>query len=156
MGLGLAAGALSVLALLGAVGLVVVYTGAYNVSATEEHASFTRWAFDTTFHNSVGRRADDVLPPEVATLAMLAAGPSAYRTMCQHGAPGVADRLLLAAGPVRVTVTPDPGEGTEGRDGLRRRAADMVFEVGESLRVGCRGYLGCGTRPTGPAGASSG
>ena len=51
--------ALGVLALLGAVGLVTVYTGAYNVAATEEHASFTRWAFDTTFHNSVGRRAAD-------------------------------------------------------------------------------------------------
>lgn len=68
----------------------------------------------------------------------------------------MADRLLLAAGPARMTVTLDPREGTEDRDGIRRRQAEMVFDVGESLKVGYRGYLGCGTRPTGPAGASSG
>lgn len=99
VGLGVTAGALGVLALLGAVGLVVVYAGAYNVAATEEHAAFTRWAFDTTFHNSVERRADDILPPEALTPAMLAAGASTYKAMCQHchAGPGV-ERAAWAGG----------------------------------------------------------
>ncbi len=42
IGFGVIAGATGVLALLGVAGLLVVYTGAYNVAATEEHASFTR------------------------------------------------------------------------------------------------------------------
>lgn len=72
------------------------------------------------------------------------------------GAPAPSGALLLAAGPIRMTILPEPEEGAEGRNGLRRREADMVFEVGESLRVGYRGYLGCGPMPTGPGGASSG
>ncbi len=64
--------------------------------------------------------------------------------------PGGADSLRLAAGPIRIAVTPDRGEGAEEGDGARRREADMVFEVGESLRAGYRGYLRCGTQPTGP------
>ncbi|MFC4172745.1 c-type cytochrome [Microvirga sp. GCM10011540] len=98
-GLGIAAGALGVLALLGVAGLVVVYTGAYNVAATEEHASFTRWAFDTTFHNSVERRADDVVAPANFTPDMIAAGATAYKSMCQHchAGPGV-ERSEWASG----------------------------------------------------------
>ncbi|WP_230532411.1 c-type cytochrome [Microvirga roseola] len=99
MSIGIAAGAGVVLAVLGVIGLVVVYTGAYNVAATEEHASFTRWAFDTTFHNSVERQADDVLAPADITPAMIAAGATAYKSMCQHchAGPGV-DRAEWANG----------------------------------------------------------
>lgn len=60
------------------------------------------------------------------------------------------ERLRLAAGPIRIVLTPDAGERAEQGSGARREA-DMVFEVGESLRVGYRGYLGC----TSEAGAGS-
>jgi hypothetical protein len=50
---GVAAGVLGTLGMIVVVGLIVAYTGAFNVAATEEHASITRWAFDTTFRNSV-------------------------------------------------------------------------------------------------------
>src|SRR5690606_15653083 len=63
---------------------IVVYTGAFNVAATEEHQSITRWAFDTTFHNSVELRAADVVAPDKITPGMVAAGASAYKSMCQH------------------------------------------------------------------------
>ena len=98
-GIGVVAGALAVLALLGLVGLFVVYTGAFNVAATEEHASFTRWAFDTTFHNSVERRADGIDPPDAITPAMVAAGAGAYQSTCQHchAGPGV-ERAEWASG----------------------------------------------------------
>lgn len=99
MALGMAAGAGGVLALLGIAGLVVVYAGAINVAATEEHTAFTRWAFDTTFHNSVRRRAEGIAAPQTAIPATLDAGASAYKAMCQHchGGPGV-ERAEWASG----------------------------------------------------------
>ncbi|MGG5889507.1 c-type cytochrome [Falsiroseomonas sp. HC035] len=86
--LGLIAGAAGVLVVLGATGLIIVYTGAYNVAATEEHAAVTRWAFDTTFHHSVERRAATFVPPDGLTPT---AGAAAYKAMCQHchAGPGV-------------------------------------------------------------------
>ena len=84
IGIGFAAGMLTTLVVLAAIGLIVVYTGAFNVAATEEHQSITRWAFDTTFHNSVELRAADVVAPAQITLAMVTAGASAYKSMCQH------------------------------------------------------------------------
>lgn len=73
------------------VGLSIVYGGLYNVAATEEHASFTRWTFDTTFRNSVENRAEDILAPEAVTPALVARGAETYKSSCQlcHGGPGV-------------------------------------------------------------------
>lgn len=88
---GLIAGVLGVIAVAGAIGLYVVYTGAYNIAATEEHASFTRWAFDTTFHNSIERRAADIAAPADLAPSAVAAGAAEYKSMCQHchAGPGV-------------------------------------------------------------------
>lgn len=97
--LGLAAGALAVVALLGVAGLIVVYSGAYNVAATEDHTSFVRWAFDTTFHSSVERRAPEPKEPAAITQEALAAGAKDYRSMCEHchAGPG-AERASWASG----------------------------------------------------------
>lgn len=91
LGLGMAVGMLAMLALAGAAGLVVAYTGAYNVAATEEHASLVRWAFDTTFRNSVARRAGEAGEPATISADMLAKGAGHYKAMCQHchAGPGV-------------------------------------------------------------------
>jgi mono/diheme cytochrome c family protein len=95
----MAIGALGLLAVAGIAGLIIVYTGAYNVAATEQHMSFTRWAFDTTMHQSIERRAEEVTPVDNITPAMLSAGASAYKSMCQqcHAGPGV-EREQWAAG----------------------------------------------------------
>lgn len=87
-GLGVAAGALGVVLLAAVVGLIVVYTGAYNVAATEEHSSFGRWAFDTTFHRSITARAADTEPPSNLA-AMVEQGATEYKEMCQHCHGGV-------------------------------------------------------------------
>lgn len=89
--LGVAGGAVGVLLILAVIGLVVVYTGAYNVAATEEHSSLGRWAFDTTFHRSVQARSADLQPPSDLA-AMTTRGAGEYKEMCQHchGGPGVA------------------------------------------------------------------
>ena len=83
-GLGVVAGVLGTFVVLAVICLIVVYTGAFNVAATAEHQSITRWAFDTTFHNSVELRAADVVAPEKISPAMVTAGASAYKSMCQH------------------------------------------------------------------------
>ena len=99
IGLAAAAGMVGTLALLGIVGLLIVYTGAFNVAATEEHASFTRWAFDTTFHNSVESRAADTEVPEDVAPDMIETGARSYKSMCQHchAGPGV-ERSPWASG----------------------------------------------------------
>lgn len=98
-GLFLAAGVIGTFVVLAIIGLVVVYTGSYNIAATEEHVSITRWAFDTTFRNSVERRADDLPVPERVTPEMMLAGASLYKATCQncHAGPGV-ERAEWASG----------------------------------------------------------
>ena len=81
------------------VGLTVVYTGAYNIAATEEHTSLFRWTFDTTFRNSVRRQAAEISAPKNVSPQMISAGASDYKQMCQqcHSGPGV-ERAEWASG----------------------------------------------------------
>lgn len=82
--IGAAAGALALIAVAFAVGLLVAYGGLYNVAATEQHTAFGRWALDTTFHSSVRRQAASLEPPAELTPAQIRAGASAYKSMCEH------------------------------------------------------------------------
>ena len=82
--LAVAAGAGGLLILIAVIGLTVAYTGTYNIAATEEHTSLVRWAFDTTFHNSVHRHAADLTAPKTFTEAEIAAGAREYQAMCEH------------------------------------------------------------------------
>lgn len=88
-GAGLAAGILGTLLALAAIGLIVVYTGAYNVAATDGHTPLARWAFDTTMKNSVRSRAAGLEAPEF-TPAGLRAGAREFAEYCVHchGGPG--------------------------------------------------------------------
>lgn len=70
--------------------LGVVYTGAYNVAATEPHADAVRWTLDTTVRRSVTRRSDGAGIPEAPSQDLLATGAGHYAESCVHchGAPG--------------------------------------------------------------------
>lgn len=70
--------------------LILIYAGAYNVSAAVGHTAFGRWALDTMMHNSVRARAD-ATAPEQFSHQMITAGAGEYKAMCQHchGGPGV-------------------------------------------------------------------
>lgn len=50
-----------------------------------------------------------------------------------------AGATVLAADPIRVSIRPV----ADGREAEGRQEAEMIFEIGEQLRVGYRGYLGC-------------
>lgn len=127
--LGVVGGGLGALVLLGVIGLSVVYTGAYNIAATEEHTSLTRWAFDTTFRNSVERQAADVAVPDRITPDMVAAGASSYKTMCQHchAGPGV-ERAKWASG-----MRPRPPHLTERASGYRPQEVFWLVKHGARM-----------------------
>lgn len=55
--------------------------------------------------------------------------------------------ISLAADPIRMTLTPDQRERTGERNNVRRREVTAIFEVGQTLRVGYRGYLDCTPEP---------
>jgi mono/diheme cytochrome c family protein len=88
---GVVTGVVGLLVVAAALAVTLVYTGAYNIAATEEHLSVTRWAFATTFSNSIERRSGDVVAPQRFTSAMVTAGAGKYGGTCVHchAAPGV-------------------------------------------------------------------
>ena len=71
-------------------GIAYVYSGGYNVAATEPHAPTVRWALDTSYQNSVQTRSDAIEAPADFAPEMVEAGGSRYAEMCAHchGAPG--------------------------------------------------------------------
>lgn len=95
---GVVVGGLGTIALLTAAALAVVWSGAYNVAATEPHTSPVRWMLDTALQRSVRQRAGDGAAVAMDD-ARLASGARAYRAMCQHchAAPGV-ERASWAEG----------------------------------------------------------
>lgn len=56
------------------------------------------------------------------------------------------DGLRMHSEPVRIVVQPDPRDPATAAVGARREAT-MIFEVGQSLRAGYRGYADCGHEP---------
>ncbi|MGJ3261883.1 MAG: c-type cytochrome [Salinarimonas sp.] len=99
MALGALAGIVGLVVVAAIVGLATVYGGLYNVAATEEHTSFTRWTLDTTLRNSVETRAEELGLPEAIPAALVARGAATYKASCQtcHGGPGV-ERAGWASG----------------------------------------------------------
>lgn len=87
---GIAAGTIGVLLLMLFVMLFIVYTGSYNVAASEDHRPFVRWMFTTNMHNAVSSGAAEITAPETFTDADVREGGSNYKSMCQHchGGPG--------------------------------------------------------------------
>ena len=74
-----------------ALGLVVMFTGVYNVAAVGSHSSLADWVLDTTMTNSVVHQAESVTVPADFDKIKLDEGAEHYAEMCIgcHGAPGV-------------------------------------------------------------------
>ena len=71
-------------------GLIFIFTGAYNVSAMEPDAGIIHWVLNTTSDRSVDVRSGDVKVPDLENPAMIKMGLSHYKEMCAecHRAPG--------------------------------------------------------------------
>lgn len=91
------------LMLLAGIALLVIYSGAYNIAATEGHSGIGRWVLETTMRNSVVVRAGDIEAPAGFTPAAVVTGGSEYKAMCEHchGGPNV-ERAGWARGIVPV------------------------------------------------------
>jgi mono/diheme cytochrome c family protein len=102
-------GALATIAVLVVAGLIFVYSGAYNVAATEDHTAIGRWLLNTAQHRSVAVRAGGMAPAPAFDSALVAHGFEHYRDMCVvcHGAPGV-ERGEFGQG-----ITPTPPDLSE-------------------------------------------
>ncbi|MDT8388667.1 MAG: cytochrome c [Thiogranum sp.] len=108
-GFGIAVGVAGILLIGLAIWLLVVYTGAYNVAATDPHADVVRWTFNTTKHHSIKGRASDITPPEQVSEKMVSEGARIYAETCAHchGEPGAEHE------PWASNMRPEPPELTE-------------------------------------------
>ncbi|KAA0679471.1 hypothetical protein [Roseomonas genomospecies 6] len=79
---------------------------------------------------------------ELASAEVASADPASA-----GGGIGQVEELALVAEPIRASIVPVPGEAAEIRVGMQRREANMVFEAGQDLRIGYRGYLECLPEP---------
>ncbi|QKT02835.1 cytochrome c [Ectothiorhodospiraceae bacterium 2226] len=89
--------ALAVFVLLAAGGGVAfIYSGIYDIAATEPHTRPVRWVMQTTMEHSVKRRAANIEAPELGGDALIRRGFVHFRQECVycHGAPGVAPEDL--------------------------------------------------------------
>jgi mono/diheme cytochrome c family protein len=88
-------GALSAIVLIIILFVVFLYSGVYNISATDHHQGVTMWIINTLKDNSVKSYADDVKDmPDLSDTSLINSGFNHYKNMCAgcHGAPGI-DKL---------------------------------------------------------------
>jgi mono/diheme cytochrome c family protein/cytochrome c2 len=85
------AGAAATVLIAAAIGLIVLYSGAYSVAATEQHTAPVYSILEIGMHRSVRARLADIRAPELDDPAMIRAGLACYHRHCVqcHGAPGV-------------------------------------------------------------------
>ncbi len=98
-----------VVLLLAVAGLGFVYSGAYDVAATQPHSRAERWLLRTLMERSVRAHVDEVPPPPAENDELLATGFHHYDEMCVvcHGAPGV-ERSEIGEG-----IEPEPPDLAE-------------------------------------------
>ena len=71
---------------------VFVWSGLYDISATDQHLPPTYWAIEMTMKHSVTRRGKRIAAPPLGAPEQVRRGLALYRMHCVqcHGAPGVA------------------------------------------------------------------
>lgn len=75
-----------------AAGAALLWFGAYDISATDQHLAPTYWLLETGMRRSVLQRAKRIDVPPLDDAAMIAEGAGHFRALCVscHGGPGVA------------------------------------------------------------------
>jgi mono/diheme cytochrome c family protein len=129
------AGALKVLfaaiGLAGVVGGVMVWTGAYNVAATEPHYAITVSLFSVARDRAIAVRAKEMTPPsDWLEHADLKKGFRSYHEMCVvcHAAPGLKDSV------VRRGLNPEPPKLTEDRV-QQRPDAELFWIIKHGIKM---------------------
>lgn len=83
--------AITMATLLAVGGLAFLYSGFYNVAASDGHSRLVQWALETTKDRSIRARGAEVPEPPAFDSALVVSGFDGFRDMCVqcHGAPGV-------------------------------------------------------------------
>jgi mono/diheme cytochrome c family protein len=88
----------------GVAGAAILYSGVYDISATDQHLAPTYWLLDKGLRESVERRARSIDVPPLDDETLAARGLAHFRRHCVqcHGGPGVAPE------PFALGMTPTP------------------------------------------------
>ena len=72
------------------IGLIIIFSGWYNVSAIHRETGILRWVLNTTSDNSVEKHAEGISVPDLNSIEKIKEGFTHYNEMCVgcHGAPG--------------------------------------------------------------------
>lgn len=121
--------ALVTLAVLGVGALGFIYSGLYNVAASEQHTALGRWLLQTVKVQSVKRRAAEVAVPQLISEAQRRQGAKHFMAMCVacHGAPGV-ERGEYGKG-----ITPTPPDLSEAGSKWREEELFWILKNGIKL-----------------------
>lgn len=114
-----------------AIGGVIVWTGAYNVAATEPHYAMTISLFATARDRAISVRANGITPPPGwPERADLKKGFRSYHQMCVvcHAAPGLKDST------VRKGLNPEPPRLTEDRV-QQRTDAELFWIITHGIKM---------------------
>ncbi|MEE9215235.1 MAG: cytochrome c [Thermodesulfobacteriota bacterium] len=70
--------------------IVFIYSGTYNIAATEPHSLLVEWVFNTAKKYSVKKHSENITRPKLSDDSLVKAGFDHYENMCAgcHGAPG--------------------------------------------------------------------
>lgn len=71
-------------------GVIIIYSGWYNVSASNKPTGLERWLFGTTSDNSVEKHAGGIIVPDLKSPDKIKEGFAYYNEKCEgcHSAPG--------------------------------------------------------------------
>ena len=97
----------------GAGGAAFVYSGAYDISATDQHTPPVYWLMDIAMRRSVAVRADERATPDLTRAEAIESGFRLYQARCVqcHGGPGVSpDGAALGMTPVPGYLVPTARE----------------------------------------------
>jgi mono/diheme cytochrome c family protein len=110
--------------LLIAASLVFIYSGVYNVAATEPHIKPVEWLLNLTLEKSVSRHAKGIEVPPVSDDSIVQTGFIHYKEMCVtcHGAPGVSPSELAKG------LNPEPPDLVEELE-EGQRSTEQLFWI---------------------------
>lgn len=120
-----------VVGIAGVIGGVTIWTGAYNVAATEPHYAITQSLFATARDRAISARANGITPPpDWPESADLKKGFRSYHEMCVvcHAAPGLQDTV------VRKGLNPEPPKLTEDRV-QQRTDAELFWIIRNGIKM---------------------
>lgn len=122
--------ALTIVVVLAAGMAVLVWSGVYNIAASEPHSAFVHWLFATVRDRSIVSRSQSSDIPNLTDPDHVRAGIRSYQAMCRvcHGRPGE------ESPPIREGLNPQPPKLDSER--IRKRTdAELFWVIKNGIRM---------------------